>query len=324
MRRESYSNRFATALEGVDIDNPGTALDRSGHPNPVPRVVGPVARRHPVQVRDLAVPARDTSRTIKFDGAGAVHDVPAGPGRLLRRRPTSSAWPTRTRSAARSSTCSRPAPTSSRSTSPTCRRGPSAARDYGLDVAAPRAPTASPARARCTSASATRRSSTSARAATRSCPSWRRPSATRSASRPRSRGSTLDVLDALAGEDDHPGRARPVDRRGRDAGTVAERIRRAFPHARPGAAIAAPDCGMKYLARLPPTGRVVERAVERLPTTPATADLRRRHWSEIATCSRASIDSCMPPSIPESMIMSRSSLFGHWTRISSRCDRRPP
>src|SRR3954452_11890619 len=51
MRRESYSNRFATALDGVDVDNPGTALDRSGHPNPVPRVVGPVARRHPVQVR---------------------------------------------------------------------------------------------------------------------------------------------------------------------------------------------------------------------------------------------------------------------------------
>jgi len=45
MRRESYSNRFATALEGVDIENPGTALDRSGHPNPVPRVVAPVARR---------------------------------------------------------------------------------------------------------------------------------------------------------------------------------------------------------------------------------------------------------------------------------------
>src|SRR5207237_9921135 len=38
IRRESYSNRFATALEGVDVDNPGTALDRSGHPNPVPRI----------------------------------------------------------------------------------------------------------------------------------------------------------------------------------------------------------------------------------------------------------------------------------------------
>src|SRR3954463_16617336 len=40
IRRESYSNRFATALEGVDIDNPGSALDRSGHPNPVPRIGG--------------------------------------------------------------------------------------------------------------------------------------------------------------------------------------------------------------------------------------------------------------------------------------------
>src|SRR5574338_1360236 len=50
-RRESYSNRFATALEGVDIDNPGTALDRSGHPNPVPRVTGKIRRRHAVGVR---------------------------------------------------------------------------------------------------------------------------------------------------------------------------------------------------------------------------------------------------------------------------------
>src|SRR5512146_865154 len=52
-RRESYSNRFATALEGVDIDNPGTALDRTGHPNPVPRVSGPIRRKHAVEVRDV-------------------------------------------------------------------------------------------------------------------------------------------------------------------------------------------------------------------------------------------------------------------------------
>jgi 5-methyltetrahydropteroyltriglutamate--homocysteine methyltransferase len=51
--RESYSNAFATALDGVDIDNPGTALDRSGHPNPVPRVVGPISRRHAVNVEAL-------------------------------------------------------------------------------------------------------------------------------------------------------------------------------------------------------------------------------------------------------------------------------
>lgn len=52
--RESYSNAFATALDGIDIDNPGTALDRSGHANPVPRIVGPISRRHPVNVASLA------------------------------------------------------------------------------------------------------------------------------------------------------------------------------------------------------------------------------------------------------------------------------
>src|SRR6476620_5462019 len=70
MRRESYSNRFATALEGVDIDNPGTALDRSGHPTPVPRVVGPVERMHPVQVRDVQFLRSNTSRTIKVTVPG--------------------------------------------------------------------------------------------------------------------------------------------------------------------------------------------------------------------------------------------------------------
>src|SRR4051794_31401939 len=70
MRRESYSNRFATALEGVDLDNPGTALDRSGHPNPVPRVVGPIARRHAVLARDLEFLRAHTSRTTKITVPG--------------------------------------------------------------------------------------------------------------------------------------------------------------------------------------------------------------------------------------------------------------
>jgi 5-methyltetrahydropteroyltriglutamate--homocysteine methyltransferase len=65
IRRESYSNRFATALEGIDLDNPGTALDRSGHPNPVPRVVGPIRRRHPVAVGDVQFLRRHTRRQIK-------------------------------------------------------------------------------------------------------------------------------------------------------------------------------------------------------------------------------------------------------------------
>jgi len=69
-RRESYSNRFATALDGVDIDNPGTALDRSGHPNPVPRIVGPIRRRHPVQVADLEFLRARTTRTVKVTVPG--------------------------------------------------------------------------------------------------------------------------------------------------------------------------------------------------------------------------------------------------------------
>ena len=83
MRRESYSNRFATALEGVDIDNPGTALDRSGHPNPVPRVVGRIRRRHPVQVRDVAFLRANTERKIKITVPGAFTMAQQALERLL-------------------------------------------------------------------------------------------------------------------------------------------------------------------------------------------------------------------------------------------------
>ena len=69
-RRESYSNRFATALEGVDTDNPGTALDRSGHPNPVPRVTGKVRRKHPVEVRDVEFLRANTDGMIKITVPG--------------------------------------------------------------------------------------------------------------------------------------------------------------------------------------------------------------------------------------------------------------
>ena len=65
IRRESYSNRFATALDGMDLENPGTALDRTGHPNPVPRVTGPIRRMHGVEVRDVEFLRRHTDRRIK-------------------------------------------------------------------------------------------------------------------------------------------------------------------------------------------------------------------------------------------------------------------
>lgn len=70
IRRESYSNRFATALDGVDIDNPGTALDRSGHPNPVPRIVSKIHRKHPVEVEDVKFLRAHTDRRIKMTVPG--------------------------------------------------------------------------------------------------------------------------------------------------------------------------------------------------------------------------------------------------------------
>ena len=70
IRRESYSNRFATALEGVDLDNPGSALDRSGHPNPVPRIVGRIRRMHAVEVDDLKFLRAHTDRMVKITVPG--------------------------------------------------------------------------------------------------------------------------------------------------------------------------------------------------------------------------------------------------------------
>ena len=70
IRRESYSNRFATALEGVDLDHPGTALDRSGHPNPVPRIVGKIRRKHAVEVDDLKFLRANTDRMVKITVPG--------------------------------------------------------------------------------------------------------------------------------------------------------------------------------------------------------------------------------------------------------------
>jgi 5-methyltetrahydropteroyltriglutamate--homocysteine methyltransferase len=66
MRRESYSNRFATELEGIDIERPGTTINRSGSAIPVPRVAGPIRRRGPTEVRDVEFLRKNTSKQIKI------------------------------------------------------------------------------------------------------------------------------------------------------------------------------------------------------------------------------------------------------------------
>jgi 5-methyltetrahydropteroyltriglutamate--homocysteine methyltransferase len=66
MRRESYSNHFATSLEGLDLENPAIVLSRSGRPNPVPRIVGELRRKAPICVDDLAFLKRHTQRKVKI------------------------------------------------------------------------------------------------------------------------------------------------------------------------------------------------------------------------------------------------------------------
>lgn len=66
IRRESYSNHFATALDGMDVDNPGTAIDRTGSPTPVPAVRAAIRRRRPVEVRDVRFLRDNTDRKVKI------------------------------------------------------------------------------------------------------------------------------------------------------------------------------------------------------------------------------------------------------------------
>jgi 5-methyltetrahydropteroyltriglutamate--homocysteine methyltransferase len=80
VRRESYSNHFATALSGLDLEHPAEVLGRSGRPNLVPRVIGPVRRAAPVGVRDVEFLRAQTDRVVKitmpgpFTMAQQVHD----------------------------------------------------------------------------------------------------------------------------------------------------------------------------------------------------------------------------------------------------------
>ena len=70
IRRESYSNRFATALEGMDLDRPGVVPGRTGRPTPVPRVIGPIRRSRPVELHDVEFLRRNTDCRIKMTVPG--------------------------------------------------------------------------------------------------------------------------------------------------------------------------------------------------------------------------------------------------------------
>ena len=247
MRRESYSNRFATALEGVDIDNPGTALDRSGHPNPVPRVVGPVARRHPVQVRDLEFLRSHTGRRTKMTVPGPFtmsqqaqddhYGAPDGLGMAYAEAVRGEILDLLEAGA-----------DVVQVDEPYMQARPEAARDYGLDVLR-RATDGLPGTTAvhiCFGYAAIIHDRPSGYSF---LPELAATECDQISIETAQSGLALDVLDALSAKVIILGVLDLSTDEVEKPETVAGRIRRAFPHAGPERLIAAPDCGMKYLAR---------------------------------------------------------------------------
>jgi 5-methyltetrahydropteroyltriglutamate--homocysteine methyltransferase len=247
MRRESYSNRFATALEGVDVDNPGSALDRSGHPNPVPRVVGPVARRHPVQVRDLRFLRSHTSRKAKMTVPGpftmsqqAQDDYYGAPDKLGLAYAEAVRGEILDLFEAGAEVV--------QVDEPYMQARPEAARDYGLD-ALRHATDGLPGTAAvhiCFGYAAIIHDRPSGYSF---LPELAATECDQVSIETAQSGLDLDVLEELPDKTIILGVLDLSTEEVETPETVADRIRRAFPHAGPQRLIAAPDCGMKYLSR---------------------------------------------------------------------------
>jgi 5-methyltetrahydropteroyltriglutamate--homocysteine methyltransferase len=254
MRRESYSNRFATALEGVDIDNPGTALDRSGHPNPVPRVVGPVARKHPVQVRDLEFLKAHTSRRVKMTVPGpftmsqqAQDDHYGDPAELGMAYAEAVRGEILDLFAAGADIV--------QVDEPYMQARPEPARAYGLDAlkhATDGLPGTSAVHI-CFGYAAIIHERPSGYSF---LPELAATEADMISIETAQSGLALDVLDALSAKTIILGVLDLSTDEVETPETVAARIRRAFPHAGPDRLIAAPDCGMKYLSRAAAYGKL--------------------------------------------------------------------
>ena len=247
MRRESYSNRFATALEGVDIENPGTALDRSGHPNPVPRVVGPVARRHAVQVRDLQFLRSLTSRTTKMTVPGpftmsqqAQDDHYGDPAEL------GMAYADAVRGEILD--LFEAGADIVQVDEPYMQARPEPARAYGLDVLK-RATDGLPGTCAvhiCFGYAAIIHERPSGYSF---LPELEATECAQVSIETAQSGLALNVLEALPSKTIILGVLDLSTDEVETPEVVADRIRRAFPHAGPERLIAAPDCGMKYLPR---------------------------------------------------------------------------
>ena len=246
-RRESYSNRFATALAGVDVDNPGTALDRSGHPNPVPRVVGPIERKHPVQVRDVQFLRASTSRPIKITVPGpftmsqqAQNDAYASESELALAYAAAVHDEIADLFAAGADIV--------QIDEPYMQARPEKAREFGL-AALERALagiTGTTAVHICFGYAAIIHERPSAYSF---LPEMAACSCDEISIETAQSGLDTSILETLPGKQIILGVLDLDDMEIESPETVAERIRRALPHKRPTELVAAPDCGMKYLPR---------------------------------------------------------------------------
>jgi len=247
IRRESYSNRFATALEGIDIDNPGMALDRSGHPNPVPRIVGRIRRKHPVEVEDLLFLKKHTRKPTKITVPGpftmsqqAQNDYYKSPADAAMDYAAAVNAEIRDLFAAGADIV--------QVDEPYMQARPKAAEEYGLAAldAALDGITGTTAVHICFGYAAIiheRPSGYSFLGQLRHC-------ACRQVSLETAQSNLdLQVLKELAGKKVILGVIDLSDPAVEAAATVAARIRRALPYVRAEDIVVAPDCGMKYLDR---------------------------------------------------------------------------
>jgi 5-methyltetrahydropteroyltriglutamate--homocysteine methyltransferase len=246
-RRESYSNRFATALTGVDVDNPGSALDRSGHPNPVPRVVGPIERKHPVQVRDVEFLRANTSRPIKITVPGpftmsqqAQNDAYESPSELALAYAAAVHDEIVDLFAAGADIV--------QIDEPYMQARPEKAREFGL-AALERALDGvggTTALHICFGYAAIIHERPSAYSF---LPELAASSVDQISIETAQSGLDTSILETLPGKRIILGVIDLDDHAVETPETVADRIRRALPHKRPAELVAAPDCGMKYLPR---------------------------------------------------------------------------
>ncbi len=254
IRRESYSNHFATALEGIDLDNPGTALDRSGHPNPVPRIVGPIARPHPVEVGDLAFLKAHTDKPVKMTVPGpftmsqqAQNDhYPDAEAAAMAYADAVNAE-VRDLFAAGADVV--------QIDEPYLQARPDAARAYGLAALnrALEGVTGTTAVHLCFGYAAIihdRPSGYSFLPELAACPTDQISIETAQS------GLDLGVLSDLAGKTIILGVLDLSDHAVESAETVAARVRRAYPFTPPERLVVAPDCGMKYLPRESAEGKL--------------------------------------------------------------------